>query len=60
MHAATLNNVNFIEASISASNAVVEKLGNAFNFVGPRGAQTALCSDCCGSNGNDCAPTQPQ
>lgn len=25
-----------------------------FAVPGPRGAQTALCSDCCGSNGNSC------
>lgn len=60
MHAATMNNAGLIEASIAANNAVVEKLGAVFNFVGPRGAQTALCSDCCSSNGNDCVPTQPQ
>lgn len=59
MHAATMNNVNFIEASIAASNEAIEKLGTVFNFVGPRGKQAALCSDCCGSNGNDCAPQQP-
>lgn len=58
MHAATMNDASFLEASIAASNAVTEKLGAVFNFVGPRGKQAALCSDCCSSNGNDCVPTQ--
>jgi hypothetical protein len=53
---AMLNQSSAIEEVLEASAQIAEKIVSAFNFVGPRGTRKDFCSDCCGSNGNDCVP----
>lgn len=56
MNTATMPQLNAVEQAMEASAQIVEKITTAFNFVGPRGKRLDFCSDCCGSNGNDCLP----
>lgn len=52
MHVATL------EAFALNNQGLLDSLKQAFASSGPQGAQGVFCSDCCTSNGNDCAPQQ--
>ena len=56
MTTAVMNEVNALEQAMEAGMQIAEKVSEAFNFVGPRGKRADFCSDCCGSNGNDCSP----
>lgn len=47
-----------LESNLIANNSMTDVIGTAFNAV-EQGINTMMCSDCCGSNGNDCVPTQP-
>ncbi|GAB3727784.1 hypothetical protein GCM10028862_04680 [Luteimonas pelagia] len=47
------------EAAMLAANASASALDAALGVV-EGASQTAMCSDCCVSNGNSCAPTLPK
>lgn len=57
MRAATMPVANVLEQALESGAEIMEKVTSTFNFVGPRGKRMDFCSDCCGSNGNDCQPT---
>lgn len=45
-----------LESNLIANNERADVLGTTFEAV-ERGLNIALCSDCCGSNGNSCDPS---
>jgi cytochrome c553 len=48
-----------LEAAMLAANASASALDASLGIV-DGASQTLMCSDCCGSNGNSCAPTLPK
>ena len=56
MNIAAMQQATALEQALEASAELVGKITTTFNFVGPRGKRIDFCSDCCGSNGNDCVP----
>lgn len=47
-----------LESNLIANNAMIGVIGTAFNAVENGFNIVKMCSDCCGSNGNDCDPTE--
>lgn len=56
MNTQVMIETNAVEEIMEANVALMEKIATTFNFVGPRSKRADFCSDCCGSNGNDCVP----
>jgi hypothetical protein len=51
-------NANALESKLLVRNQQASAMDTVFDMV--RGTtQTAMCSDCCGSNGNSCDPNDP-
>lgn len=57
MNAMTMT-ADSLEGGLVARNALSSMLGAMFNAVQAT-TQAAMCSDCCGSNGNSCDPRDP-
>lgn len=49
-----MNTAAALPMYLDNNQSLLDTLRQSFSSPGPRGAQVALCSDCCGSNGDSC------
>ena len=53
-------NADALEGNLFARNNQASAVGSAFENVVKATIVAAMCSDCCGSNGNSCTGQTPQ